>query len=430
MHDWRYRYENKTKRSRELYERACKIIPGGINHNIRFWDPYPLYMERGRGSNIWDADGNRYIDMWMVHMSAILGHAHPSIIAALKEEMVDSLHLGMMNEKAIELAELIQDFVPCAEMVRLGCSGTEATLYATRLARAYTGKRVILKAEGGWHGGNETLQKAVNYPYSGGSEFQKFTKVVPFNDIEGTIKVISENRGDLAGIILEPILGAGGGIPASREYLKAVKSAVEEQDAIFIADEVVTGFRFPKCAQGHYGVTPHLTTLGKALGGGLPIGAVCGQEELMELVAPGGRAWIGGGTFSGNAASTTTGIAALQFLKSNPAVYEKIDGMGEKLREGIDDIFKSCGICTHTTGIGSFLLTHFTSEPDQKIRSGRDAWELADPKKRFEYQMRLIDEGVFFIPGHTGAVSVVHTNDDIEHILLSTRKIAEAMQCD
>jgi glutamate-1-semialdehyde 2,1-aminomutase len=428
------KYESETKKSSELHKRATKIFPGGINHNIRYWNPYPIYIKRGKGSKVWDVDGNEYIDMWMVHMSAILGHAHPSVIAALKDQLPNSLHLGTVNEKAIELAELIQDFVPSAEMVRLGCSGTEATLYAVRLARAYTKKRMILKAEGGWHGGNETLHLAVTYPYeiseSSGilNESQKYTKVVPFNNIEGTIKAINENRKDLAGMILEPMLGAGGGIPASKEYLREVKSEIEKQGAIFIADEVITGFRFPKCAQGYYGIIPHLTTLGKALGGGLPIGAVCGQKELMELATPGKGAWIGGGTFSGNTASVTTGIAMLQFLKSHPAIYEKIDGMGKKLRKEIDSIFKSYGICTQTTGIGSFLLTHFSFKPSQRIISGRAAWENADPKKRFEYYLRLINEGVFFIPGHAGAVSVAHTDEDINHILKATRRIAERME--
>jgi glutamate-1-semialdehyde 2,1-aminomutase len=434
MQDEIIKYKNKTKKSSELHERATKIFPGGINHNIRFWNPYPIYIKKGKGSKVWDVDGNKYVDMWMVHMSAILGHAHPSIIAALKAQLPNSLHLGTVNEKAIELAEFLQDFVPSAEMVRLGCSGTEATLYAVRLARAYTKKRIILKADGGWHGGNDTLHLAVTYPYeikeSTGilSESQKYTKVVPFNDTEGTLKVINENRRDLAGVILEPMLGAGGGIPASKEYLKAVKVEIEKQDAIFIADEVITGFRFPKCAQGYYGVTPHLTTLGKALGGGLPIGAVCGQEELMELSAPSKGAWIGGGTFSGNVASVTTGNAMLQFLKSHPEIYEKIDGMGKKLREKIDSIFKSYGIYTHTTGIGSFLLTHFPFELNEKVTSGRAAWEKADPKKRFEYHLSLINEGVFFMPGHAGAVSVAHTAQDINHILNLTRRIAERME--
>jgi len=416
-------YTERTKKSKETYERAREVFPGGINHNIRFFEPYPLYIKSGKGSRVWDVDGNEYIDLWMLHMGAILGHSHPAIVKALQEQIEHSLHHGFVNEKAIEFAELICDLVPCAEKVRLCCSGTEATQYASRLARAYTGKKILLKAKGGWHGGNDVLQKGVSYPFEAKEslgipgEAQMYTHTIPFNDTESTLDIIEDHGKDLAGIILEPMLGAGGCIPATREYLKAVKEAVVKHDALLIFDEVITGFKFAGCAQGYYGVAPNLTTLGKTLGGGLPVGSVVGEEQIMNLAEPGGKVWVGGGTFSGNVSTMSTGIATLKYLKDHPDVYDKIGSLGGELRKGIDKIFDEHGAITRTTGIGPFLNTHFPSK-DVSIMSGKfDA-------KGFEYNFRLINYGILFLPGRGGLISAVHSKMDVNKILEVTGEVA------
>jgi len=431
MRDYTDTYKKRTPKSGALHQRALAILPGGINHNIRFYPPYPIYVQRAQGPRIWDVDGNEYIDLWMVHLSAILGHAHPAVIEALEEQAPNALHYGLVHERMLDLGELVCEMVPCAEMVRFCGSGTEATHYAARLARAYTGKRVIAKVEGGWHGGNDVLQVAWTYPYdrplSGViPDAQRYTVVIPFNDLEGTESVLAKHQEDLAAVIIEPVLGAGGCIPADREYLLRLGEITERYGSLLIFDEVITGFRFPHCAQGLYDIKPDLTTLGKTLGGGLPIGAICGRGEIMELATPSKGTFIGGGTFSGNVSTMTTGIATLTYLKEHPSLYERIALAGDTLRRGIDGVFTDHGIRAQTTGTGSMLATHFPLE-DIEVKSNRDAAERCDPAKTSEYNIRLINHGVFFIPGHGGAISGVHGEREMQQILHAAEIVATEM---
>jgi glutamate-1-semialdehyde 2,1-aminomutase len=430
------KYEAATPKSKELYRRALKVIPGGVSHNIRFFPPYPFYTVKAKGSKMWDVDGNVYTDYWMGHMALILGHSPEYVVKRIREQIENGFHFGTVNPYALELAEAIQRNLPSAEMVRLGCSGTEATMYAVRLARAYTGKRIVVKAEGGWHGGNPILHKAVSMPYDKPDslgileEEQRFTRTIPVNDVEGSEAVFNECRGDLACVIIEPVIGSGC-IPLDRDYLLYLREVCDRYNAVLIFDEVITGFRLGlSSAQGFYGVKPDLTTLGKIIGGGFPIGAVAGISEILKLAdltsgRKWERCWIGGGTFSCNPMSSIAGLATIEFLEKNAdQVYGKINRLGEEARKGIDKALSGLkGLNAKTTGIGSLLLTHFLKEGED-VKSPRDRLKT-DLEAQRNFYIALITHGVFFLPGHAGAISYAHTEEEIKHLIEAVEKIAE-----
>jgi glutamate-1-semialdehyde 2,1-aminomutase len=316
----------------------------------------------------------------------------------------------------------------------------EATNYAVRLARGYTGKKMIMKMIGGWHGGNE-LQVAVTPPFgkpeSKGilDEQSRLIVPVPFNDIEGTLSIARKYAGKIAGIIVEPVLGAGGCVPAEKSYLEFLRETADEYDALLIFDEVITGFRVSlKSAQGYYDVKPNLTALGKVIGGGFPIGAVAGESEVMMMADPtreatkGEYVWIGGGTFSMNPMSMTAGLATITYLMKNPRVYDQIGALGETARRKIDREFADQEIPTTSTGLGSLLQTHFLRENGLQIKNAEDKSVNTLKEKQLEYHFRLILSGIFFLPEHEGAISAAHTEKEIEELVQSTRKIAEDMR--
>ena len=279
-------YRQKTQKSEALFKRARKVMPGGISHNIHYFPPYPFYVKYAKGPKVWDVDGNEIVDLWMGHYTHLLGHHHDVIVEAIERQVKEGIHWGIVFEKQIEWAELIHELIPSAEMVRFCCSGTEATMYAVRLARAYTGKNTILKIAGGWHGANPDLTLAIKAPYDQREslgllpDLERFTKSIPFNDIPRTQEILHQNKKDLAGIILELATGEGGFVPATMDYLKMLRSETEASGALLIFDEVITGFRLSLGGgQKRFGITPDLTTLGKIMGGGLPVGAVAGKSK-------------------------------------------------------------------------------------------------------------------------------------------------------
>jgi len=433
-------YEKRTPRSKALFEKALRYSPGGVSHNIRYFRPYPFFVEKGQGSRLIDIDENVYTDYWMVHMSAILGHAHPEIVKVVSRQIPLGFHYGTVNQVSVDLAEVICKNLSSGEMLRFCNSGLEATNYAVRLARGYTGKKIILKMIGGWHGGNE-LQVAVTPPFEkpeskgipGGQS--RFIVPVPFNDIDGTSSVARKYKGKVAGIIVEPVLGAGGCVPAEKTYLEFLRELADENGALLIFDEVITGFRVAlQSAQGYYHMKPDLTTLGKVIGGGFPIGAVAGESEVMKLAdhtrgaGKGEYVWIGGGTFSMNPMSMTAGLATLSYLIKNPTLYDHIGRLGETARKKIDKEFADRGIPTKSTGLGSLLQTHFLREEGLEIKSAEDNSVHTLREKQFEYHFRLILSGIFFLPEHEGAISTEHTEKDIEELIKSAGTIAEEMR--
>ena len=425
-------YEAKTPGSRGLFERAKRVFAGGVSHNARFYEPYPLFVTKARGALIWDVDGNRYTDYWMGHMALILGHSPKVVVEALRGQIPNGTHFGTGSGVSVELAEEIQRTVPCAEAMRFCNSGAEATMYLVRLARAYTGRRTVIKMAGGWHGYNSELNIGVHNPFdrSEGAgileEEQAHVQNVRFNDLGAAEGAVRAAKGDVAAIFLEPVLGAGGCIPADGGYLKGVRELADREGALLAFDEIITGYRVALGgAQERYGVKPDLATFGKVAGGGLPLGLVCGKKEILALAEPNRRerfVSIGGGTFSENPLSMVSGLATLKYLEKHASsVYPSLEARGKRLRQGIDRAFSEAGVAAHTTGLGSLFLTHFGEEP-------RDAEEAAKGDRRLTkaYAIHLMCNGIFILPGHPGAVSASHTDEDLRRMVMESGRFAES----
>lgn len=281
------RYVKRTIKSHEIFERARNVEPGGVSYRFRHFDPYPFFVKEAKGATLIDLDGNRYTDYWCTHFAMILGHAYPSVMQAIKKQAEKGWHFGLAHELEVTLSEAIVRNVPSAKLVRFASSGSEANLFAVRLARTYIKRMKIAKFEGCWHGAYDPLHIAVKPPFdrpaSGGITYgsQEDTVVVPYNDLAGFRDKVS--RKELACVILEPVLGAGGMIPAERDFLQGLRDYCDSTGTLLIFDEVVTGFRLGLGgAQQYFNVKPDVTVLGKVIGGGLPIGAICGRRDIME----------------------------------------------------------------------------------------------------------------------------------------------------
>ncbi len=431
-------YRRKTRKSRETFSDAKRIMPGGHSHNARSFEPYPFYAKRARGKYIWDIDGNRYTDYWMGHTSLILGHSPRPVVDAIEKQAGNGLLFGSPNKFAYELAQLVNKTVPCAESIRFCTTGAEATMYAVRLARSFTRKKIIVKMTGGWHGYNSALTVGVSAPYnvpeSSGliPEEEKYARLAEFNDIEATRAVLAECADQLAGVIVEPVMGAGGVLAANKEYLKFLREECTRLGCPLILDEIITGFRLSLGgAQEHYGITPDLCTLGKILGGGLPVSAVAGRKEILSLADTTGkskaeRCWIGGGTFSENALCMNAGIATLKHLiKNKSTLYPQISSLGDEIRESVDETFGEFGIRTKTTGLGSLFVTHFLSDGQEDIVGPRDV-NASNRELESRYYFSMISRyGIYFIPGHIGAISTEHSQADVTRFLVATTSIAK-----
>jgi len=434
-------YRTKTRLSEQLFKRSKGVMPGGISHNVHYFPPYPFFVRKGKGSRIWDVDGNEYVDLWMGHYTHILGHHPDVIVQAAQYQLEEGIHWGIVFEKQVEWAELIRDLVPCAEMVRFCCSGTEATMYAVRLARAFTGKKTILKMAGGWHGASSDLSLGIKMPYERDEslglfpELQHHTKVIFFNDLSKSLEIIHKNKKDLAGIILEPVIGEGGFIPATAEYLKMLRSETERVGALLIFDEVITGFRVALGgAQERFGILPDLTTLGKIVGGGFPVGALVGKKEILEKTSPElkGSKWerilIGGGTFSSHPFTAAAGIAMLNHLKNHEEeVYPLLEAKGEKVRKGVQEALRGEGLNAIVTGIGSLFQTHFPSQKEVMLNSPHLIHQFTDVEKReVEFRIRMLTKGVFVMHGG-GGLSIAHSDEDIDKIINAAREVGKEM---
>lgn len=435
-------YRQKTPRSEKLFNRSKKVMPGGISHNVHYFPPYPFFITKAKGSKIWDVDGNEYIDLWMGHYTHILGHHPETIQEAVENQLKTGIHWGIVFEKQVEWAELIRELIPCAEMVRFCCSGTEATMYAVRLARAFTRKNTILKIAGGWHGANPDLSVGIKVPYEREEslgllpELIQYTKTIPFNDIEATLQTIHQNRQDLAAIILEPVVAEGGFVPATEAYLEMLRSETERLGALLIFDEVISGFRVDLGgAQEKFGMLPDLTTLGKIMGGGFPAGALVGKREILDTTSPErkGNKWekilIGGGTFSSHPFTVAAGLAMLQYLRIHKdGVYPLLEFRGEKIRKGLQEVFDREGVHAVVTGIGSLFQTHFPFEKEVVLDSPHSINKKTDTDKReVEFRIRMLNHGVHVMHGG-GSLSTAHSDEDIERIIRAAREVAREME--
>lgn len=432
-------YVAKTSESAKLYARAEKVMPGGICHNLRYFAPYPPYIKKTEGSKIWDVDGNEYIDLWMGHYTHILGH-QPEVITKVLPEIISlGSHWGMVHEHQIGFAEDLCRTIPAAEKIRFGVSGTEATMYAVRLARAHTGRNIILKARGGWHGPSNDLSIAIcapmDVPESSGlpAELTKFTRTFSFNDTEGTIAAIRRCKSDLAGVLVEAV--GQYFIPPLEGYLQAIQSEVKKAGGLFILDEVITGGRIAlQGAQGRYRLKPDLCTLGKVLGGGMNLGLVAGRAEILDLASPaanlckGKGVLMGGGTFSCMITSMIAGRAMLRHLEDHEKeIYPALEKKGQKVRSGIERAFDSRGIPARCLGVGSLFTTCFPPSKKIPLRDIEDVESKTDLIRREkEFRLRMLNKGVFLMNGG-GALSMAHTEEDLNRIIRAAEEVAKEM---
>ena len=439
INDYVKLYEDHTRNSHLLYKNSLNLFPGGISHNIRYFKPYPFFVKKAIGKYLIDVDDNRYTDYWMGHWALILGHSPKIVSLALTKQIKNGTLYGTVNNISIELADIIQKLMPKAEKMRFSTTGSEATMYAVRLARAASRKRVVAKIIGGWHGFNSSLLESVNYPFEineglGLDVDNKYVISIPFNDIDASLKLLNQVKEDLACIIVEPILAGAGCIIPNNEYLQGIQEFSKKYNIIFILDEIVTGFRLSiQGAYKLYKLDPDLFTLGKIAGGGLPIGIVCGTNEILSLCNPIDKnnkksiCSIGGGTFSSNPVTMTAGLKTLQFLKNNQnQIYSKIDNLGEYARKELQKIFDENNIKVKITGIGSLFNIHFLNDKVKEINNAHDV-ALADKEKLRLYHFALISKHkIFFLPFKMGAISYQHSKTDIDHLLKSTSSIIES----
>lgn len=432
-------YKNQTKKSHLLYKNSLNLFPGGINHNIRFFKPYPFFVKKATKQHLFDVDENRYTDYWMGHWALILGHSPKPVTSGLSHQIKNGTLYGTVNTPSIELAEIIQELMPKAETMRFSTTGSEATMYAVRLARAATKKKIVAKIIGGWHGFNSSLLESVNYPFEinegiGLDIDNKFVISIPFNDTERSLEILNKVKEDLACIIVEPILGGAGCLTPNYGYLQALQEFSRKNNILFILDEIVTGFRLSTSgAYKIFKLDPDIFTLGKIAGGGLPIGIVCGKKEILSLSNPIDKTnkeaicSIGGGTFSTNPITMVAGLNTLQFLKNNASrVYPKIDRLGEYTRKQLQKIFDENNIMAKITGIGSLFNVHFLNDKVQEISNATDV-ALSNKEKLRSYHFALISKyKIFFLPYKMGAISFQHSKADIDYLLRSTQSIIDS----
>ena len=421
-------YKKNTIKSSRLFKKSKKFHVNGVNHNIRFFEPYPFVTKSSKGKFLVDVDSNKYVDYWMGHWSLILGHSPKNVLHDAKTQLDNGWMHGTLSNNTIKLSEKISKAVPVAEKIRYATTGTEATMYAVRLARTATRRKIIAKIDGGWHGYTTDLLKTVNWPFqkseSGGIADEKHIISLPYNNLENSIMILKSISNDLAAVIIEPVLGGGGCIPATKEYLTGIEEFCHKNNSLFILDEIVTGFRFRfGCLYDTMKLDPDIVTLGKIVGGGFPIGVVCGKDEFMNyantsLFSKSNRAYIGGGTFSANPLSMIAGESTLRMIKNKGNIlYERLNMLGSKTRKMLDKKFAGDVI---TTGAGSLFLTHFLKGKITEIKNSTDAAKC-NTKKLHDYHFHMIaNDKIFFLPGKLGAFSDVHTKSDITAIMKST----------
>lgn len=375
-----------------------------------------------------DVDENKYTDYWMGHWSLILGHGSKKVKESLKKQIEKSWMYGTVNEQTILLSELISKNVPVAEKIRYVTSGTEATMYAVRLARSATGRKIIAKIDGGWHGYTSDLLKSVNWPFSesesSGIINEEKIISIPYNDLEKSISILKKHAKDLAGVIIEPVLGGGGCIPATTEFLKGIQEFVHKNKSLFILDEIVTGFRFRfGCLYTTMKLNPDIVTLGKIVGGGMAIGVICGKNEIMKYADTTGkkkieRSYVGGGTFSANPSSMVTGLATLNQLKTKKTIYSKINKLGDFARKELSKVFDGRVI---VTGKGSLFMTHFLNNEISEIHNATDVAKC-DITQLAKYHFKMTaHDGIFFLPGKLGAISDAHSKEDIKKMISASQ---------
>ena len=421
-------YRRTTPRSQELHERAVAVMPGGTTRTTTYFPPYPLYIERGDGCRIWDADGTERIDMLGNYTGMILGHAHPMVVEAIRNQAARGTGFAAANPVEVELATLLCERVPSLDAVRFCNSGTEATMFAMRLARAFTGRPKIARIEGGYHGTHDYAEVSTHpvvdeagppdAPIAvadsiGTPEWALENIVVlPFNDADAAEAILRREAASLAAVILEPIIGAGGVIAARPEFLQRLRDVTSELGILLIFDEVISFRVGPGGAQEMYGVTPDLTTLGKIIGGGLPVAAFGGRADVMEMLDPRHEPNLAqGGTYNGNPLGMAAGLACMREL--TPDVFAELNRKGERVAEQLSEVFASHGVPAQINGVGSLLAIHFSDKPVVDYR----AVAASDKKRMRDFFLGLVNHGVLMAPRGMGAISTPMDEDVLQRFV-------------
>lgn len=441
MSDIEARYVSRTPASARLAAEAARYLPGGDTRSITWFPPHPLVVEEGRGCELRDVDGNVYLDLLNNYTSLVHGHAHPVVVEAVSRQLLRGTAFAATHEGQMKLARIICQRVASVERVRFCNSGTEAVMVALRLARAFTGRPLIAKAEGGYHGSWDGVEASIEPEESSWGPRERPASVpesagllpgavdsvvvVPFNDLAATTAILEPLADRLAAVIVEPVAGVAGTIPADPEYLHGLRELTDRLGALLVLDEVISLRLAPGGAQALYGVVPDLTTMGKIVGGGLPVGAFGGREEVMALTEPGRPGFLShSGTFNGNAATTAAGGAALELLTADECT--RLNALGDALRDGIRELGVELGFALTATGLGSLLTIHLVDTPPKTYRDAR----RADPEAVSLLHLALLNEGIFSARRGMLSLSTPMREEDVERALAAIRRALPAVDAD
>ncbi len=425
-----------TSRNQQLFEKSLQFIPGGVNSPVRAFGSVggtPLFFKRGAGAAVWDEDGKAYIDYVGSWGPMILGHAHPDVVGAVQETAANGLSFGAPTALELEMAETLCSLLPGMDQVRLVSSGTEATMSAIRLARGYTNRSKIIKFEGCYHGHADSLlvkagSGALTFgqPSSGGvpAETAAHTLVLAYNDPLALAETFKQIGDEIAAVIVEPVAGNMNLVAPRPEFLKALRELCTRHGSVLIFDEVMTGFRVgPKCAQGLFGIVPDLTTLGKVIGGGMPLGAFGGRRDIMQKLAPLGPVYQAG-TLSGNPVAVAAGLATLRLVQA-PGFYDKLAAATRKLTEGLTAAAKERGIVFSAQSVGGMFGLYFRSAPPTGYAEAMECDKAAF--NRFFHAM--LEKGIYLAPSafEAGFVSAAHSAEDIDKTIQAAREVFAQM---
>ena len=403
------KYEKKFKTSKEYFIKFKNIFPKGVCHDIRYFDPFPFITKSGKGIYLTDIDNNALLDLWMGHYTHILGHNNEYISAAVKETIEASSIHGTVNIYQYELAKMVKEAIPCIDLLRFCCSGTEATMYATRLAKAYTNKSIIIKIEGGWHGGNSDLSYNIKPPFKNNDNFLS----IPFNNIHRSEEILNKIKSNVAAIIVEPVMGSAGAILGELSYLTFLRNFTNDNNILLIFDETITAFRFCYGSVGmHFGITPDIITMGKIIGGGFPIGAYGGRKEVMETIIK-KHIIMGGGTFSANPITMVAGSTMLKMLKSRN--YVELNEHGKNLINHINNTISDLRINALASGFGSQFSIIFLKDihkDDCSLSEPSSFLPFIDEEKSTIFNVIALINDMFTMH-NGGALSFLHLEDTI-----------------
>jgi len=430
-------YKAKTARSRQLFEEALRVMPGGNSRTTTFFDPYPFYITRGEGARIWDVDGVERLDFNNNYTSLVLGHANARVVQAIQDAAARGMSFPGPSEHEIRLAEILTSRIPGMEVVRFTNSGTEATMHAVRVARAFTARSKIAKFEGAYHGTHDWALVSVSpEPAEAGSRKRpksvawsagvppmvlKHVVVLPWNDADACAKILEKQGADIAALLIDPMLANAGMIPAREGFLDRLREVTTRLGILLIFDEVISFRVAPGGAQERFGIRPDLTALGKIIGGGLAVGAFGGRADVMNAYDPrGGRGRINhGGTFNANPLTMAGGVATMEQL--TPEAYARLDALGDRLRAGVQRLLRSLKHPGQVTGVGSLFWLHWTKRRLSDYRSAKPE----DPQAPLRVFMGLLNEGILLSQRGLGACSLAMTDAEVDRFVEALGRVLE-----